>query len=514
MRRALAHPSIAAASLATATGVFAWLAFPSVGWWPLAFVAFAPLSIALRGARPLRAFLLGALSGTLMTALGFSFLYDAIRTHGGLPPALALVALALLHAYHGLRLGLACAIAARVGSRGVAPELALLVTIPAAEALLPAPIPWTFGASLMPALPLVQTADIFGAAGPTAVALAPGLALAWALRMRIARPLRARTIALRSFAWGVLGPMAALAYGLVRISSIEASAGSDLVVGLVQPALGAKERNLGAPLLIEMTRELHERGAGLVVWSEAAYPGPYPEADLDAFSAIVQGDVSVPTIVGVTIRADPPQRGTYNAALLVEPARGISARYDKRSLLPFAERLPLEASLPLVRTLSPRSGHFVEGDRRAPLVTEAGHALAVTICYEDILAADVRDLVRDSSADLLVNLTNDAWFDGTSAPAVHFELSRLRAIEHRRALVRAANTGVTAMVHPTGAVIARAPEHERTTLLAGVPLGRGTTIYAAIGDIPLWAFAIGLVGLSLSAERAPRRRTVRSSAPS
>jgi apolipoprotein N-acyltransferase len=124
------------------------------------------------------------------------------------------------------------------------------------------------------------------------------------------------------------------------------------------------------------------------------------------------------------------------------------------------------------------------------------------VCLEDILPGFVRRVVREGSPHLLVNLTNDAWFGDTHAPWIHLALAKLRAVEQRRYLVRATNTGVSAVIDPLGRVIAQSGSFTRETLDAEVAMLEGTTPYQILGDWPGLVGTLVLAWLTLSRRRA------------
>jgi apolipoprotein N-acyltransferase len=110
----------------------------------------------------------------------------------------------------------------------------------------------------------------------------------------------------------------------------------------------------------------------------------------------------------------------------------------------------------------------------------------VLICYEDVLPGFTRKLVRAASPNLLVNITNDAWFGKTTEPEIHLALAVFRTVEHRRWLVRATNSGISAIIDPVGRVVARTALQTRETLRGTVRWQNGTTLYAVVGDWPGW----------------------------
>jgi apolipoprotein N-acyltransferase len=146
---------------------------------------------------------------------------------------------------------------------------------------------------------------------------------------------------------------------------------------------------------------------------------------------------------------------------------------------------------PFINKLVSGIGDFRPGKGFEPLVND-GHRLGVLICYEGIFPDAARDYKRNK-ADLLVNITNDAWFGTTSAPYQHLSMITFRAVETRLHLVRAANTGISAIIDPTGKILSQTGIFERTVLKGGVKFIDEKTFYAAYGDLFIYLCGIVLI---------------------
>ena len=489
----------ARAALAVATGVVAWLSFPGVGAWPLAFVAWVPLLLALDGdVRPRDAALYGWLSGLTMTSLATLFVLPAIHFHGGFSIVGSLAMHVVLSAYLGLRIAFVTLLASLAKRRGWSFPLSFLLAFAGAEVAFPEPFPWTFGASIHRVTVLAQAAEIGGAPLLGAIVVCGSLGVHAGIT-RKSRGLR----------WLVV-PATALLYGVIRLSAVddEIKGGTPLTVGIVQPHLEMFHPDPAAAIHAAASEALRDRGAELVVFSEAPLPGPYPEEDLEgALGAIVTRRIGVSAIVGVSVRrtAIDDKRYFFNSAIFTDAQGHTLARYDKHRLVPFGEYVPAAQLSPSLRSLSPRSGDFSPGSSEPLNVRGLVHPM-ISICFEDVLAEQFRALVVRERPNLLVNMTNDGWFEHTSEPIMHAEMARVRAIEHRRYLVRATNSGLSIVIDPAGRTVAMAPESERTTLLAQVKLLDASTVYETIGDGPEWA-ALGAV---IAFAFLPRPRARRS----
>ena len=182
-----------------------------------------------------------------------------------------------------------------------------------------------------------------------------------------------------------------------------------------------------------------------------------------------------------------------NSAYLLGPNGALQARYDKVHLVPYGEYVPLRSFFPFITKLVAGIGDFKQGKGYYPLNT-GNYRLGVLTCFEGILPEAAREYKR-RNAELLVNITNDAWFGRTSAPYQHLSMTVFRAIENRLYLVRAANTGISAIIGPTGRILSHTGIFERTSLKGGVKTVDEKTLYAAYGDLFVYLCAATLLVL-------------------
>jgi apolipoprotein N-acyltransferase len=215
--------------------------------------------------------------------------------------------------------------------------------------------------------------------------------------------------------------------------------------------------------------------------------------------------------------SDARQYVLYNTAVSSDPAGNVTGRYDKQYLLTFGEYLPLGETFPVLYQWSPNSGHFSPGSSLDPLVVDVRgerHPVTALICYEDILPRFTNDAVRHAKPELLVNMTNDAWFGDTTEPWEHLALAAFRAIEHRRYLVRGTNSGVSAVVDPVGRVIAHSGVFRQETVAATIHWMQSQTVYEKVGDWPWLLVSLALVtGCFVPRRRAPEDRRGSESSP-
>jgi apolipoprotein N-acyltransferase len=508
-----------AEALAIASGILLALSFPKFGHGLVAWFALVPLFVALAGARSTgHGFRLGYLTGAV-SSLGIVYWTSLVVVqYGGLsmPMGIAvMVLLCLALALFPCLLGWVVAFWARTWG-------------PAA--LLAAPVAWVgmeilrahtlfnfawclLGYSQHAHLPMIQVARFGAVYAVSFVVASASAAIAYAIVETRRGP------RLRALAAGALLVAAVAADGFGRLQAPIPESGR-LAVGLVQAAIAQDDKwdpdeawtNFGHH--VALTREAAARGARLVVWPESALPWLYDRNP--AVAAQLQSltrELGVHLLFGNDDRDDGEgRRGRiWVGAKMLTPGGDIALRYHKMRLVPFGEYVPVESVLTLGGRYSARVvdavGAFTPGTEYA--IGEAeGRRLGVTICYEAIFP----DLLREFTvrgADLLVNITNDAWYGRTSAPHQHFAMAVFRAVENGKYLVRAANTGITAVVDPRGRVLERTELFERRALVREVPIVPGLTFYARRGDV----FAWGCLGAAaaISAGAARRRAAARRS---
>ncbi|MFZ2406081.1 MAG: apolipoprotein N-acyltransferase [Methylobacter sp.] len=235
--------------------------------------------------------------------------------------------------------------------------------------------------------------------------------------------------------------------------------------------------------------------SNIVIWPETAIPA-YLDQVKDAFLAPLANDAkqhNTDLIISVPVQETAPTKN-FNAVITLGKEQGI---YRKIHLLPFGEYLPLQPLSGFVLDLiNIRLGNFTPGAIDQPLLKAGGYPFITLICYEDAFGdLSVRGL---ADAAFLVNVTNDGWFGDSIEPHQHMQMARMRAMEAGRFLLRATNTGTTAVVSPKGEIINQAPLFQETALTGTItPMG-GMTPYARFGDKPvIAAMVVLLLGLML-----------------
>ncbi len=307
----------------------------------------------------------------------------------------------------------------------------------------------------------------------------------------------------RSWALPVLALLWVIGHALTWVEWVHPS-GAPVPVALVQGNIAQEDkwrRSMFAPTLT-LYRQLSAGApqARLVIWPETAIPGFDDEIEasvLQPLQAQMQAQ-GRDLLTGIVTRQ--PDGRYYNSML----GLGVSGRqaYHKHHLVPFGEFLPLPALLdPVLGFLQIPMSDFASGEGEPGSLQLAGHAVGVSICYEDAFGHEVASTLP--GAGFLVNASNDAWFGDSLAPHQHLQIARLRALESGRYLLRATNTGISAIIAPDGSIEQQAPQFEQALLSASIQPLRGATPYALWRDLPMLSLA-GLLLLGLWLTRARR----------
>ncbi len=490
LRAAVAYPA------AALSGLLYFLAFPGMEVWPLAFVALVPLILALRQQTPRRALLLGWLAGLVMTMLGFYWLIEMLEVFSGFPLPLCVLFMTLLCAYQAGRIGLLGWLCARAEQRGWPSWCVFALAFPTSELVFPLLFPWYYGATVHQLPALVQVAELGGPLAVGVCLVAANLALA---EVASAALERRRPPALRIGGLATVLAVAAL-YGVVRIPMIEGAIerAKPVRVALVQANMSLLGKRLDPEESLQrhlsLTRGImQQKPVDLVVWSETSIGGSVDEQYAEShYKARVGSQLPVPTIFGAVLRRPVDDARKYalsNSALITDESGDVVGRYDKQFLLGFGEYLPLGDTFPVLYEWSPNSGHFSPGTSFEPLKV-GKHRVATFICYEDIIPSFVNRIMDNGSPELLVNLTNDAWFGDTTQPWIHLALSKMRAVEQRRFFVRSTNSGVSAFIDPVGRTISHTPTFSEIAIAEDLKWMKLSTPYQILGDAPWWLIAM------------------------
>lgn len=472
--------------LAAAGGLLAALPWLNFSLYPLAWIGFAPLLVALRRATTRRgAIALGLVAGMVCNVPAFIWLMHTMNVFGGFPTVVSGFFYLCLSLYSACQFVLFSVALFRVGPGPLALSAPLL-WIPL-ELLFWNLFPWRMANSQLE-LPLVmQVGDLTGPYGLSFVIVWTNAALAALWSEKRWAPLVASSAAV----------LTVVGYGLVRWPQIEAevAASPALRVGLVQGNVGIREKGNAAYFEINigkyhaLSRPLQNRVDVLVwpetvshEWVEGSAPRlnaqQHPFADLETH--LLFGGLAYQYADGEE------EARRYNSAFLIDPAGAILGRYNKQILLPFGEFLPFSSWLPWIKDLSPNSGDFSAGDGANTLDLPSAARLAPLVCYEDVPSGIAREMTA-IGANVLLTIFNDAWFGDSMAPYQHEAIAVWRAIENRRFFLRVGNAGDTGVVDPFGRVVERLPLFVEGTVEREIRLLETRTFYTKYGDVFAWA---------------------------
>ena len=485
--------------LSLTSGVLFAFAFPGLaqGW--LAFVALAPLLIAVSRARGgWEAFFQGWIAQTTAWLLMVPWVIRVMSHYGGLPyvvGVLIYVAMALVLGLYGglfgfvvrrLRLGLAFSPWLLVPLAWAAIEYA--------RTYLLSGFPWNLiAAAIVDYTALIQIDRFAGPYFAGALVVFPSAVIAWWITQKPA-PIA------RVVVGGILGILALVWWGTGLVASkliARPNATPPVKAALLQPNISQEmrwnEQNVIAiyQKMMAMTTEAARNGATVIIWPESTVPLSYTETHFyrDSIEQLSR-EKGLDIILG-SVATDParPNR-IWNSAFLASNGATVG-HYDKIRLVPFGEYVPLRRVLFFAEKLVHAVGEFEFGGNDRPLAGKLRYGPA--ICYEIVYPQITRSQIRNG-ADVLVTITNDAWFDGSAAPAQHLQQARLRAIEGDRYLLRSATTGISAFIDPTGGILESLPMGRDGIIYAEFQPRSGVTPYVRFGDWFAWVACAGVVG--------------------
>ena len=504
------------------SGVMLTASFPSgkLDW--MAWFALVPLLKAIEPASPLRAFKLGFVTGFAHALTLIYWVVVTLQHYGGLNIYISLGILLLFCAY----LSLYPAFFAAILSKTRRPRFTVLlmaatwVALEFARAKFLSGFPWCLlGYSQYSNLGLIQIADLFGVYGVSFLILLVN-GLVYSL---LFRPSALRT---RSFIWesAIILVLAGftLYYGHFRLQekAPRESPGRSIRVAVVQGNIdqsikwNPKYQGKTMEVYGRLTRVAITSKAQLIVWPETAIPfffQDHPKLARKVFDMIRGANVDL--IFGSpAFKSEKGRIRYYNRAYHLSSKGMVAGYYNKVHLVPFGEYVPLKKYLPFIQRLVVAAGDFASGEKVEPIRMPKLSA-GVLICFEVIFPELARTHTREG-AEILLNLTNDAWFGRTSAPYQHLSMAVFRAVENRRPLVRSANTGISAFIGPKGKILMQGDLFQEEVLVMDVtPVRASAGFYTEHGD--LFALLLSIICLinifhALCYHHRARRKTAKS----
>ncbi|MGH8313077.1 MAG: apolipoprotein N-acyltransferase, partial [Gammaproteobacteria bacterium] len=472
--------------LALVLGAVMVFAFAPFNVYPLAVLTLAALFWLLNGVTARRAFWRGFLFGVAEFSFGLYWLYISMHVVSGAPvwtTMLVIVAVVVAMALYG---AIVCALAVLLMPRAGVWRWAVL--LPGLWVLLEwlrgwvlSGFPWlSLGYSQIDSV-LKGYAPLLGVYGVSlAVALCAGLLL-----VLMSSGWRARVGAVVALAavWIAGAALAGVSWTRLAGAPVQFS----LVQGDIPQSLKWDPQEFSVTLERYLRLTDEHWSSRVIIWPEAAIPAYADQVKEDYLDPLEKQARAHGTDMLIGILTENPANGdAYNSVISLGAHAGV---YDKRHLVPMAEYFPAPAWVTAwLEAHNLPYASFTAGGARQPLLRIAGYPVATSICYEDAFGSEImRDLPQ---AAFLVNVTNDAWFGDSIALPQHFEISRMRALEAGRFLLRTTNTGITAVVNPHGGVVARLPENEVGVLTVRVSPYAGRTPYVSSGNIVIVVISV------------------------
>jgi len=498
---------------ALALGLIHALCLSAAGLWWLQWMGFgllAALIAAQDGVR--RAAAIGFVFGLGWFVAGVCWLFISMHRYGGMPAPLAGLALFLFSAYLSIfpaaATGLACWLSQPGGVQRNRPQHAAPLACALSGAFTLAELlrgslftgfPWLapgYAHTDGPFAGLAPFVGVFGVGAMACLSAAlTALALLGAFRNR---HLHAAPIVIAIALAGAGWLAGQTQWGSVSTTPIHV----DLVQGNIAQDMKFDPVRARAAMSA-YANALQPGRTQLAVLPETAWTVPWHLTPPDITHRIQESIAAGSRVaIGMPLAAQDGTQRLTNSVAVIGPDGAIISRYDKTHLVPFGEFIPWGFRW-FVAMMNIPLGDFGRGPDEQAMLTLAGHSIAFNICYEDLFGDELARQVR-AGANVLVNVSNIAWFGDSHAQEQHLQIARMRSRELARPMLRSTNTGVTAAIDHSGTVIARLPGHQFGTLHVAIAPAAGLTPFARWANSPAWLIALALI--AAAAFLARRRR--------
>ncbi len=467
-----------------------------------AWAAFVPLFRVLeRAESPRRAIFYGWSAGFFAHVIGFHWLVYTISVFGGFPYAASVVIFLIFAALQGVQMALFVAILRATGF-GPLQIFPALIWVPL-EFLFPLLFPWYLANSQVHFSSFIQTADLVGPYGASFTVMwfnAAVFKAAFASKQE-------RPSSLLPVACATLAVMVSIVYGYQRLKSVEAE-----MAGARKISVASVQANIDVdvkwnPVLVKKNLDKHLSltaqldAVPLVIWPESAVEFWVQESMQELPAELIPSLKSDRANFIFGARSYRGKPGTadfkaFNTAFLADAKGRVLGLYHKQVLLAFGEYLPFAEILSHLPAI-PFADGFTPGVGPRAFALPKGVRAAPLICYEDLMPDLTRKFVSETRANLLINLTNDAWYGRSVGPWQHLRLAQWRAVETRRSLLRVTNTGVTSLVDAKGDLVQLLPMFTGAVMHSEVDILTGETYYVRFGDWFAWGMTILVAAILL-----------------
>jgi apolipoprotein N-acyltransferase len=500
--------------LAALSGLLLTGSFPKIGLDWVVWVALVPLFAAIANLSAKKSFRIGFIAGLIHYLSLLYWVVPVMETYGYLPLYLSIAILFLFAAVLAIFPAVFCMAAAAIGrtpARCLIAMPLLWVAVEYIRTYIFTGFPWALlGYSQYLHLHLIQMADLFGVYGVSFLIVLSNTTLFLALTRITRQTWQNRPVSKRlpsaAVIFFVVGFLFTWIYGSWRIKTTDQlmaaspSARIAVIQGNVDQAVKWNPAFQAATIKTHNRLSLSAKSENpdLIVWPESATPFYLfynKEPTLKVLEGIQKTDTDF-LIGSPSFTGKEGNIAYYNSAYLISPRSENFPKYDKAHLVPYGEYVPFKRWLPFLGKIVAQVGDFRPGKAGKTLPWKRD-ALGVQICYEIIFPGLSRAMVKNDAV-LLINITNDAWFGKTSGPYQHFSMTVFRAVENRRALARAANTGISGFIDPAGRILTSTPLLQEAAVTQTLPLIHKKTFYTRFGDLFALACLVGtLFGILL-----------------
>jgi apolipoprotein N-acyltransferase len=488
-------------ALSALSGVLLLLSFPSFDLWPLIWIGLIPLLVAIDGTRPRRALFLGWVCGAIYVS-GMTYWILPLYPYANLP--IVLLATLLLTGYLSFYVaGFSWTVRwldLKSPPAYIFIPAALWTTLELIRGWLFTGLPWgSLGHSQYGFLPIAQIASMTGLGGISFLVVTVNMGLA-RLILNFGRWRKELRYIAVPFALFVI----CLGYGIWKLKRPLQPAGK-IEIALIPGNVEQREKMYGDPRVtfrryLERLDDVIYEKPDLIVFPETHVLMDLLRPNRSVYIQMLQNRLKGSgswLLFGIPHYETGKDGGDYNTAVLLSPER-VVGKYYKQHLVPFSEYTPLRRYLPkFIKERLVGVADFDKGRESVIFTLPGGIRFGVVICFESVFPYIFREFVREG-VDFMGIITNDAWFEGTSAPYQHYAMAPFRAIEMRKAVFRCANKGVTCVIGPKGDVISGVirPD-ENGVIIAEVPLYPGTTFYMRYGEwLPLASLVAVLASIA------------------
>jgi apolipoprotein N-acyltransferase len=474
--------------LALTGGAILPLAFAPFQFYPLAVVSLVMLFLAWQGVTPKLAALRGFLFGLGLFGVGVSWVYVAIHVFGQASIAVAGLMTFGFVAFLASYLALVGWLVKRYGPTHFS-TWELIVFLPLVwmayelfKGWFLTGFPWLeLGVSQIDG-PLAGYVPLIGVIGVSwLVALSAGLIVAFLQKRQWFYLIGVMCI------WLIGQPLQSINWTKTSGEPLKVS----LIQGNVPQEIKWNKEQLFKTLALYEARTAQNWDSDLIIWPENAITVFYHQAKELFFDPLMRQAKQNNTDILVGLPAvDLASKTYYNSMMLLAEQPEF---YHKQHLVPFGDYIPFEWLRGLIAFFDLPMSSFTPGSNDQPLIEAAGHKVGISICYEDVFSTEVMQTLPE--AELLVNATNNAWYGDSFAPHQHLQISRSRALEMGRPVLRATTNGISAVIDHNGQIMQQTPQFEEAVLTLEVTARQGATPYVQWQRWPLWIMTLFMIGL-------------------